>query len=89
MKMSTLKFNFRWIIAVLLSTCVASTSSAATLEVEAGLLAEFKVFVTIAWIIGGLFIANTIIPPSSKINSLGGGIDATTQNAFGETHEKE
>ena len=40
-----------------------------TTGVEAGLLAEFKVFVTIAWIIGGLFIANTIIPPTSTLRS--------------------
>ena len=37
MKMSTLKFNTRWIIAVLLLTCVASASSAASLEVEPGI----------------------------------------------------
>jgi uncharacterized membrane protein YjjP (DUF1212 family) len=41
-----------------------------TSGVEAGLLAEFKVFVTIAWIIGGLFIANTIIPPTSTVQPL-------------------
>ena len=35
--------------------------------VEAGWVAEFKVFETIAWIIGGLFIANTIIPPKSTL----------------------
>lgn len=35
--------------------------------VEAGFLAEFKTFVTLAWIIGGLFIANTIIPPKSTL----------------------
>jgi uncharacterized membrane protein YjjB (DUF3815 family) len=38
-----------------------------TSGVEAGLLAEFKIFVTIAWIIGGLFIANTIIRPTSTL----------------------
>jgi uncharacterized membrane protein YjjP (DUF1212 family) len=38
-----------------------------TVGVEAGLLAEFKVFVSIAWIIGGLFIANTIIPPTRTV----------------------
>jgi uncharacterized membrane protein YjjB (DUF3815 family) len=38
--------------------------------VEAGFLAEFKVFVTIAWIIGGLFIANTIITPTSTVRSV-------------------
>ena len=38
-----------------------------TVGVEAGLLAEFKVFVSIAWIIGGLFIANTIIPPTRAL----------------------
>ena len=40
-----------------------------TTGIEAGLLAEFKVFVTIFWIIGGLFIANTIIPPTSTLRS--------------------
>jgi non-heme chloroperoxidase len=35
--MSTLKFNSRWIIAILLSTCVASASNAASLEVEPGI----------------------------------------------------
>jgi hypothetical protein len=34
--MSAVKFNTRWITAVVLSTCVASASSAATLEVEPG-----------------------------------------------------
>jgi pimeloyl-ACP methyl ester carboxylesterase len=34
--MSAVKFNTRWITAVMLSTCVASASSAATLEVEPG-----------------------------------------------------
>lgn len=34
-----------------------------TSGVDAGLVAEFRVFVTIAWIIGGLFIANRLIPP--------------------------
>jgi hypothetical protein len=38
-----------------------------TVGVGAGLLAEFKVFVSIAWIIGGLFIANTIIPPTRTV----------------------
>ena len=41
-----------------------------TVGVEAGLLAEFKVFVSIAWIIGGLFIANTIIPPTRALRPL-------------------
>lgn len=41
-----------------------------TVGVEAGLLAEFKVFVSIAWIIGGLFIANTIIPPTRTLRPL-------------------
>ena len=40
-----------------------------TTGIEAGLLAEFKTFVTIFWIIGGLFIANTIIPPTSTLRS--------------------
>jgi hypothetical protein len=35
--------------------------------VEADFLAEFKTFVTIVWIIGGLFIANTVIPPKSTL----------------------
>jgi hypothetical protein len=35
--------------------------------VEAGLVAEFKTFVTVVWIIGGLFLANTIIPPKSTL----------------------
>ncbi len=35
--MSALKFNTRWIIAILLSTCVASASNAASLEVEPGI----------------------------------------------------
>jgi hypothetical protein len=35
--------------------------------VEAGWVAEFKTFVTIVWIIGGLFLANTIIPPKSTL----------------------
>jgi uncharacterized membrane protein YjjP (DUF1212 family)/uncharacterized membrane protein YjjB (DUF3815 family) len=38
-----------------------------TVGVEAGLLDEFKVFVSIAWILGGLFIANTIIPPTRTV----------------------
>jgi pimeloyl-ACP methyl ester carboxylesterase len=37
MKISTLKFNTRWIIAVLLLTCIASASSAASFEVEPGI----------------------------------------------------
>jgi hypothetical protein len=37
MKMSTWKFNTRWIIAILLSTCVASASNAASLAVEPGI----------------------------------------------------
>ncbi len=41
-----------------------------TAGVEAGLLAEFKVFVSIAWIIGGLFIANTIIPPMRTVQPM-------------------
>jgi uncharacterized membrane protein YjjP (DUF1212 family) len=41
-----------------------------TVGVEAGLLAEFRVFVSIAWIIGGLFIANTIIPPTRTVQPL-------------------
>jgi uncharacterized membrane protein YjjP (DUF1212 family) len=35
--------------------------------VEAGWLAEFKVFETLVWIIGGLFLANTVIPPKSTL----------------------
>jgi len=34
--MNTVKFNTRWITAVVLSTCVAFAASAATLEVEPG-----------------------------------------------------
>ena len=45
-------------------------SLARPVGVEAGFLAEFKVFVTIAWIIGGLFIANTIIPPTRALRPL-------------------
>lgn len=39
-----------------------------TSGVDAGFVAEFKVFVTVAWIIGGLFIANTVIPPTSAVS---------------------
>jgi uncharacterized membrane protein YjjP (DUF1212 family) len=35
--------------------------------VDAGLVAEFKTFETVVWIIGGLFIANTVIPPKSTL----------------------
>ena len=35
--------------------------------VEAGFVAEFKTFETVVWIIGGLFIANTVIPPKSTL----------------------
>jgi hypothetical protein len=35
--------------------------------VEAGFAAEFKTFVTVVWIIGGLFLANTVIPPKSTL----------------------
>jgi hypothetical protein len=35
--------------------------------VDAGLVAEFKTFETVVWIIGGLFIANTLIPPKSTL----------------------
>jgi uncharacterized membrane protein YjjP (DUF1212 family) len=35
--------------------------------VDAGFVAEFKTFVTVVWIIGGLFLANTIIPPKSTL----------------------
>ena len=38
-----------------------------TVGVEASLLDEFKFFVSIVWIIGGLFIANTIIPPTRTL----------------------
>jgi len=35
--------------------------------VEAGFIAEFKTFVTVVWIVGGLFLANTVIPPKSTL----------------------
>ena len=35
--------------------------------VEDGFVAEFKTFVTVVRIIGGLFLANTIIPPKSTL----------------------
>jgi uncharacterized membrane protein YjjP (DUF1212 family) len=35
--------------------------------VAAGFDAEFKVLVSVAWIIGGLFLANAIVPPKSTL----------------------
>lgn len=37
-----------------------------TSGVDAGFFAEFQVFITIAWIIAGLFVANTLVPPAGS-----------------------